>query len=90
MLNFSLRIFNHLQFIVTYLDRSTTCTQRYVSGLSELLDSYAPLVQRTQISKPQTIWYNQTIREAKQVRRKLERVWGRTELHAHHEAYRKQ
>ena len=65
-------------------------TQRYISGLSELLDSHAPLVQHTQISRPHAIWYNQTIREAKQVRRKLERVWRRKELPAHHEAYRKQ
>ena len=62
-------------------------TQRYISGLSELSDSHAPLVQRTQISRPHAIWYNQTIRETKQVQRKC--VCRRTELPAHHEAYRK-
>ena len=40
-------------------------TQRYISGLSELLDSHAPLVQRTQISRPHAIWYNQTNPENK-------------------------
>ena len=65
-------------------------TQRYISGLSELIDSHAPVVQRTQISKPHAIWYNLTISEAKQVQKKLERVWQKTELPAHHEAYIKQ
>ena len=65
-------------------------THRYISGLSELIDIHAPLIKRTQISRPHAIWYNQTIREAKQLRRKLERVWRRTGLPAHHEDYRKQ
>ena len=61
-----------------------------ISGLSELIDIHAPLIKRTQISRPHAIWYNQSIREAKQLRRKLERVWRRTRLPAHHEDYRKQ
>ena len=40
--------------------------------------------------KYHAILYNQIIKEAKQVRRKLERVWRKTGLPAHHEAYRKQ
>ena len=65
-------------------------THRYISGLSELINIYAPLIKRIQISRSYAIWYNQSIREAKQLRRKLERVWRRTGLPAHHEDYKKQ
>ena len=41
-------------------------------------------------SRSHAICHNQSIREVKQLGRKLERVWRRTGLHAHHEDYRKQ
>ena len=52
------------------LDEITT---RYVSALNDLVDKHAPLLQRTITIRPHARWYNEQLRDAKHVRRQLER-----------------
>ena len=48
-------------------------TERYLSELSELINVHAPLITRTVTLKPHAPWYNEELRDAKQLRRQLER-----------------
>ena len=50
-------------------------TDRYITDLTSLLDVHAPLQQRLILLRPHSPWYNENLRNAKRVRRKLERVW---------------
>ena len=50
-------------------------TDRYITDLTSLLDVHAPLQQRLVLLRPHSPWYNENLRNAKRVRRKLERVW---------------
>ena len=69
------------------LDEITT---RYVSALNDLVDKHAPLLQRTITVRPHARWYNEQLRDAKHVRRQLERKWRHSKTESDHEAYRKQ
>ena len=55
-----------------------------------LLDKHAPLLQRTITVRPHARWYNEQLRDAKHVRRQLERKWRHSKTESDHEAYRKQ
>ena len=52
------------------LDEITT---RYVFSLNDLIDKHAPLLQRTITVRPHARWYNGQLRDAKHVKRQLER-----------------
>ena len=45
----------------------------YETVLRDLLDTYAPMQQRNIILRPNTPWYSEDLREAKQLKRRLER-----------------
>ena len=47
----------------------------YVNGLNMLINTHAHVMQTSLIPRPNAAWYNQDVRNAKQLRRKLERVW---------------
>ena len=47
----------------------------YVNELNMLINTHAPVMQTTLIPRPNAALYNQDVRNAKQLRRKLERVW---------------
>ena len=47
----------------------------YVNGLNMLINTHAPVIQTTLIPRPNAALYNQDVRNAKQLRCKLERVW---------------
>ena len=51
---------------------------RYISGLSSLVDVHAPLITRTITQRPHAPWYSENLRAAKQLRRALERKWRKT------------
>ena len=68
------------------LDEITT---RYVSSLNNLIDKHAPLLQRT-IIRLHARWYNEQLRNAKHMKRKLERKWRHSKTKSDNEAYRKQ
>ena len=67
------------------LDEITT---RYVSALNDLVDKHAPLLQQTITVRPNARWYNEQLRDAKHVRRQLERKWRHSKTESDHEAYR--
>ena len=59
------------------------------SGLQQLIDCHAPFVSKTSISHPNTSWYNESVRAAKQKKRMLERRWSKTGLQLDHINYRR-
>ena len=61
-----------------------------MSGLRDLIDVHAPLISRTVTPRPHAAWYDEELRDAKQLRRKLERKWRRNQQQSDHAAYRKQ
>ncbi len=50
-------------------------TERYVSGLSSLIDTHAPIITRVVTLRPDSPWYTESLRDAKTTRRGLERDW---------------
>lgn len=50
----------------------------YNSKLSAVIEEYAPLSSKTVIIRPNTSWYNATLRQAKVLRRRLERKWKKS------------
>jgi len=47
----------------------------FTNGLTSLIDKHAPLRTRTITERPDCPWYTDTLHEAKDLRRKLERRW---------------
>ena len=66
------------------LDELTTL---YDTELRKLIDALAPTKTRTITIRPESEWYNESIREAKQTRRQAERLWRKTVLVVHREMY---
>ena len=64
------------------LDELTTL---YDTELRKLIDALAPTKTRTITIRPESEWYNESIREAKQTRRQAERLWRKTGLVVHSE-----
>ena len=63
---------------------------RYITGLQNLVDIHAPVVSKVVKLRPHAPWYNESIREAKQQRRKSERRWRRTHLEIDRQSFRQQ
>ena len=55
-----------------------------------ILDEHAPLIQRRVTERPHTPRYNEQIRDAKRLRRRIENKWRNTKLMSSHKAYRNQ
>ena len=84
---------NDIQVSSSLNDSSGTLdeiTTRYVSSLNDLIDKHAPLLQRTITVRSQARWYDEQLRDAKHVRRQLERKWRHGKTKSDYEAYRKQ
>ena len=47
-------------------------TERYIIGLCSIMDVHAPLIQRLVTERPNTPWFNEQMRDAKRLRRRLE------------------
>ena len=62
----------------------------YNTILQDLIDKHAPEYDRTFKQRHHTPWYNSTVRDAKRLRRKLERRWRKTQSEPDREAYRSQ
>ena len=60
----------------------------YNNVLQELLDKHAPLKTQTIAQRPQQPWMNEDIREAKKERRRWEKLWRKTRLTVHRQAYK--
>ena len=59
----------------------------YNRTVTGILDRHAPLSHRTVTVRPSTAWYTQSVHRLKQERRVLERVWRKSGLEVHREAY---
>eukprot|EP00914_Ancora_sagittata_P024929 GHVO01049741.1.p1 GENE.GHVO01049741.1~~GHVO01049741.1.p1 ORF type:complete len:428 (+),score=35.21 GHVO01049741.1:104-1387(+) len=59
----------------------------YNTELRRILDELAPEKECTLTIRPQTKWYNETIRSAKQQRRQKERLWRKTGLTVHRDLF---
>lgn len=57
-----------------------SCVEKYNLTLSSLLDKHAPSRTRTVRLRPNSPWFYEGIRVAKQKRRRLERKWRRSKL----------
>jgi hypothetical protein len=64
--------------------------ETYNSALRSLMDIHTPVQTKTITLRPNTQWYTQELREAKQEKRKKERMWQKTKLTVHKEIYRHQ
>ena len=58
---------------------------QYNGTMASLINKHAPLTRKRVILRPPSPWFNKDIREAKQVRHRLERQWRRSRLHVHRE-----
>ena len=85
MLTYYIKIFNH-QHIYTN-GSIDELTERYLSELSELINVHAFLITRTATLRPHAPWYNEELRDAKQLRRQLGKKWRHTKLQADLNAY---
>ena len=63
---------------------------QYDTTLQEVLDHHAPEVERTVILRPHAPWYTDTLRAAKQEKRRRERKWLKSGLVVHKELYKEQ
>ena len=64
--------------------------QRYITGLMDLMNTHAPVIRRTVTVRPQAPWYNEPLRDAKRLRRRLERIWRRHKKEHDRQLYRSQ
>ena len=60
----------------------------YNTILQDFIDKHAPEYDRTFKPLHHTPWYNSTVRDAKRLRRRLERRWRKTQSEPDREAYR--
>ena len=65
----------------------SSCVARYESSLKDLLDTHAPSKSRSVVLRTNSPWFNDNIRDAKTLRRKLERKWRRSKLQIDREIY---
>lgn len=71
-------------------DKLDSLVLQYDSTLQGLLDHHAPEVERSVILRPHAPWYSDTLRDAKQEKRRLERKWQKSGLTVHKDLYRQQ
>ena len=62
----------------------------YNTILQDLIDKHAPEYDRTFKPRHHTPWYNSTVRDAKRLRRRLERRWRKTQSEPDRKACRSQ
>jgi hypothetical protein len=60
---------------------------KYNSEILRVIDQHAPLKSCKIVIRPETKWYNEELREAKQDRRRAERRWRKSRLSVHWQIY---
>ena len=68
----ALKNLDQLEYENRTIDEQAT---KYERAISNLIEIHAPSIQRTVIPRPHAAWYTEELREAKRLRRKLERTW---------------
>lgn len=77
--------------LLTSPDESLDClVSQYNISMAAVIDKHAPLKRKRVVLRPESPWYSEQIREAKQERHRLERQWRRSQLHVHREILRVQ
>ena len=71
-------------------DELNSLVLQYDSTLQGILDHHAPEVQRSVVLRPHAPWYSDTLRLAKQEKRRLERKWHKSGLTVHKDLYSQQ
>ncbi|KAK6181773.1 hypothetical protein SNE40_009560 [Patella caerulea] len=61
--------------------------QIYNTELQNIIDSHPPIVRKTLTIRPNRKWYNDSVRESKQARRKAEKVWRKSKLEIDRQIY---
>ena len=73
-----------------YMKPGATATElvnQYNSVLSKLLDTHAPVVQRSVSIRPNCPWYSDDLRGAKRNKRRLERKFRKSKLEIDRQIY---
>ena len=68
----------------------SVCVNTYNSVLSQVVDELVPAKTCTITQRPYAPWYTTQVREAKLVRRKLERQWLQSRLQIHYDMLKEQ
>ena len=71
-------------------DDISSLTSLYDTALRTVLDSHAPIKERHVILRSKTPWYNASLRQAKQLRRRCERRMMKSGLQIDKDIYRSQ
>jgi hypothetical protein len=62
--------------------------EAYNTGIQVLIDQHAPLCKKTITLRPNTPWYSDEVRSAKQNRKKAEKQWRKTKLTVHRQIFK--
>ena len=62
----------------------------YNSAMTAILDQHAPVKSRKVVDRPECKWFTDEVREAKQKKRQLERLYNKTKLEIHRQMYKAQ
>ena len=76
--------------LIEFSGSSDELVERYITGISALINTQALLIHRTIIPRPNAPWYTETVRDAKHLRRTYERKWTRTDYDTDKHQYRVQ
>jgi len=77
----------HLSGLCAAVSASTNKYNTYCEILSDLLDQHAPKKTRTIVDRPSVPWINDTIKEQKRIKRRLERKWRKSKSLIDRESY---
>ncbi len=73
-------IFKSLLLYATCQQKVPELVEQYYNIIQDIFDKHANVYKHTITIHPQAPWYNKSIRNQKQLRRKLEKRWRRTKL----------
>ncbi len=75
---------------ITKCDDLEHLVDSYNSTLTEIIDNHAPVIKKKIIIRPNTNWYNSNLRQAKVIRRRLERRFLKSNLESDRQAFKTQ
>ena len=63
--------------------------ERYLTGMTTLVDIHAPLLHRVITPRPNALWYTNRVGDAKRLRRSYERKWRHSKSEVDRLLYRR-
>jgi len=76
--------------ITTPAEEPDALAQQFNSTLAEILNNHAPLITRPLPNKPLMPWFNESIKQEKMKKRKLEKQWRKSKLEIHKQIFKTQ